>query len=124
VGIAARMRVSSATRPPSSGTFRSDLSSTRLPATSRSRTLRTRGLRDLVDQIDHPTRVSPLVVIPGDDLYQVAVRHRQAGVEDRAVRAADDVAGDDRIRGVLEDAGHRAPVRCGLERLVDLVACH
>ena len=42
VGSAARIRVSSATRPSSSGTFRSARTSTRLPVTSASRTERAR----------------------------------------------------------------------------------
>ena len=93
VGSAARIRVSSATRPPSSGTLKSTRTSTRRPASSASRTLALGNppprasivtvisgcsnpwrlsarslLEDLAGQLDAAVRVAPLVVVPGDRL--------------------------------------------------------
>ena len=77
---------------------------------------------DLLDQVGQAARVAPLVVVPRHDLDQVAVHHRELGVEDRAPVLADDVARDQRLLAVVEDTVRAAP-RCGrLERLVDLVA--
>ena len=59
----------------------------------------------LPHQLDHAVRVGPLVVVPGDDLHHALVdHHRRQRVEDRAVRVADDVGGDQRVGGELEDA--------------------
>ena len=61
-----------------SGTFRSARTSTRLPVDRAGRaTVRHHG-PTLCDQVDQPARVAPLVVVPGDDLDQVAVHHRRA----------------------------------------------
>ncbi len=70
VGSEARMRVSSATRPSSSGTLRSARTSTRLPATSASRTERgfLISLEQDSDEVDQPARVAPLVVVPAEHL--------------------------------------------------------
>ena len=57
------------------------------------------------DEVDDAVRVAPLVVVPGDDLDHRPVHHRgQLGVDDRGGRVPDDVRGDDRVLGVLEDA--------------------
>src|SRR3954447_8816902 len=117
VGRLARILVSSATSPPSSGTFRSARSRTRLPSTSASRTLALvserdalvsgtdrRRLQHLLRNVDAAIRVAPLVVVPGEELHECPVDHLGLlGVEDRGVRVGDDVRGDDRILGVLED---------------------
>ena len=116
---------------PSSGTFRSARSRTRLPPASASRTLafastaalRADGgrLEDLAGELDAAVRVSPLVVVPGEDLDHVALEHhRLARVEDRRVRVADDVGRDDRVLGVGEDPLERA-LGGGLDRAVDLL---
>src|SRR5690606_13519219 len=68
---------------------------------------------------DERGRVAELVVVPAQHLDLVADHLGHAGVEDRGVRVADDVAGDDRVLGVLEDA---LPLRLrggGLQRGVD-----
>src|SRR5919197_2215778 len=125
------MRVSSATRPSTSGTFRSARTSTRLPPTSASRTERgCRNLggdggrqrrRDLRNQVDEPARVAPLVVVPAEDLYQRPVRHRQLAVDDAPVRRVDDVGRDERYVGVLDDPLEAAGVRLRTIRVVDLL---
>src|SRR3712207_9186746 len=67
-------------------------------------------------------RSAPLVVVPRDDLDQAALEHRrELRVEDRRERRLDDVRGDDRVLGVLQDAGERAGVGLRAERLVDLL---
>src|ERR1051326_7249587 len=86
VGSDARMRVSSSTRPSARGTLKSTRTKTRLPCRSRSRIdsviarLKPRAalnaLRDeLAQQVDAAVRVAPLVVVPGEDLHEVAVHH-------------------------------------------------
>ena len=64
--------------------------------------------RDLLEEIGDPGRVAPLVVVPGDHLDRASLAsqdHRRERVEDRRVRIADDVARDDRVLAVLQDAG-------------------
>src|SRR5262249_10412949 len=125
VGSEARMRVSSATSPSSSGTFRSARTSTLLPATSTSRTERgsfiPRASQQLADEVDETARVAPLVVVPAEDLDHAPVDPRQVTVEDAGVRGVDDVSGDDRLVGVPENPGERPRVRLRLEQRVDLV---
>src|SRR4051794_34353248 len=96
VGSDERIRVSSATSPPSSGTFRSARSRTRFPSTSASLTLALpnersgdasgtdRGrLQHLLRQIDAAVGVAPLVVVPGEELHEGPVDHLGLlGVED------------------------------------------
>src|SRR6476660_323310 len=125
-GTDALMRPSSVIVWPSSGTLRSARTSTRLPRRSpsarRSARVRTdlQVLADEHDDVDEAVGVSPLVVVPADDLDLVADDLGQARVEDARVRVGDDVAADDRVLGVLEDALERA-VRRRLDRRVDLV---
>src|SRR3954452_11829306 len=64
--------------------------------------------------------VAPLVVVPGDDLDQVAAHLGELRVEDALVRVGDDVARDDLVLDVLEDTLERA-LRGGLDRSVDLL---
>src|SRR5690606_32163866 len=76
------------------------------------------------DQVDDPVRVAPLVVVPGEDLDQVAAEHLgAAGVEDRGVRVSDHVGGDDVVLGVLDDPPERAIGR-RLHRGVHLLDRH
>src|SRR5690606_40242986 len=79
-----------------------------------------RGSDDL-GQVHETVRVAHLVVVPGQDLHQVAHRHRESGVEDRAVRRADDVGADQRLLAVGEHTGERALRGRGPERLVHLI---
>src|SRR4051812_22688752 len=86
--------------------------------------MRTRGPSEIAayehDDVDEAVRVAPLVVVPADDLDLVADDLGQARVEDARVRVGDDVAADDRVLGVLEDALERA-VGGRLDRRVHLV---
>ena len=124
----ARIRPSSVIVPsPSSGTFRSARTSTRLPAghPAASDGRRVPGPRserraDERDQVDQAVGVAPLVVVPADDLDLVADDLGQAGVEDAGRRVGDDVGGDDRVLGVVQDALERA-LGGGLDRGVDLL---
>ena len=128
VGSDARMRVSSATRPSSSGTFRSARTSTRCPATSASRTergptcLRTADREEATTfgQVDEPARVAPLVVVPAEDLHHRSVRHRQLAVEDARVRRVHDVGRDERIVRVAR--GCRRAGRVGAARKASLTS--
>src|SRR5512135_70911 len=109
VGMLARIRPSSVIRPSSSGTLRSLRTSTTRPATpsaTRSSTVRTTALgkpgADEVGQVDETLGVTPLVVVPADDLRLLAVRHGQLRVEGAGGRRADDVRGHDRVLGVVQ----------------------
>ena len=154
-GAAARMRPSSVMVVPSSGTLKSERTSTRLPRRSprsvdglhgsSSGRDRSRGVaRDDVRvparrgggargrrherllgmirdarprttvEVDEAVGVAPLVVVPGDDLDLVADHLGEAGVEDARGRVGDDVGGDDRVLGVLEDALELRPSAAAL----------
>ena len=58
-------------------------------------------------QVDEPARVAPLVVVPAEDLHDVARHHRQAAVEDARVRRVLDVRRDELVVRVLEDPVER-----------------
>src|SRR5919106_1097594 len=134
VGSEARIRVSSATPPPSRGTLRSARRRTLRPSTSASLTLALRNEREpvpsgtyggrlqhLLRQFDAALRVAPLVVVPREDLHELPVDDRGLlGVEDRRVRVGDDVGGDDRVLGVPKDPVQWPGSRL-LHRRVDLL---
>src|SRR5438067_10656749 len=130
VASEARRRVSSPTAPPFSGTLKSTRTSTRFPATTRSRTLRfriaTSGLPQTAraeerDQVGDPAAVAPLVVVPGHHLDHVtADRHRQRTVDDRRGRVALEVARHQRLLREGEDALEGTLGRLA-QRRVDLV---
>src|SRR3954465_1568426 len=114
-------------RSSSSGTLRSERTSTPRPETpsaSRSSSVFTgialERLTDQRDQVDDAVGVTPLVVVPGNHLGLVVDHLRQARVEYRAVRVGDDVARDNRRVVVLQDTLQRA-VRGRLHRGIDLV---
>src|SRR6476659_6190405 len=72
--------------------------------------------------VEHAVREAPLVVVPGRDLDERAVR-RHAGerrVEDRAGGIVVEVRRDERLGVVLEDALEIA-IAAGLHRLIHLV---
>src|SRR5207302_3014452 len=122
VGSEARIRVSSATRRSSSGTFRSERTRTCLSRTSALSTDRgRRKLEQPVDQVGQARRVAPLVVVPADHLDLVPVRHRREPVDDAGRRVPDDVRGDDRILRVLEDPVPAVRAGRAAERLVHVV---
>src|SRR5450755_3003047 len=74
-------------------------------------------------QVDEPAGVAPFVVVPAEYLGEAARGLGQAGVEDARGGIADDVAGDQRVGAVVQDAGHRACRRL-LERAVDVRGGH
>src|SRR5581483_1813961 len=127
VGTDATMRPGSVICPSSSsGTLRSERTRTPRPETPSARrssrvliAISLQRLADQRDQVDEAVAVTPLVVVPRDDLGLVVDHLGQTGVEDRAVRVGDDVAGDDRRVVVLEDALHPA-LGGRLERSVDV----
>src|SRR5204863_350669 len=95
--------------------------------TSRSRTEslvigRLPHLRDHhLRQLRHAAGVAPLVVVPADELEEVLVElDAAARVEDRGAAVVDEVAGDDLVLGVAQDA---LEVGLGglLHRALDLV---
>ena len=61
----------------------------------------------LLHQLDNTVGVTPLVVIPADDLeHALAHHHGAASVEDRAVRVANDVRADKCVLGVFKNTFH------------------
>jgi hypothetical protein len=62
-----------------------------------------------LQRVDHSVGEAPLVVVPGDHLHVAAVDAGESSVEDGRGGVADDVGGDQRVVGVLEDAGERPP---------------
>src|SRR5687768_6589511 len=139
VGSASTMRASSVMTclpfDSSSGTLKStrmkrrlfSISSSRIGVMRSSVVMRDpRGRRsqfraDELSELDHAVREAPLVVVPAEDLREVlALNLRDGGVEDRRVRIADEVARDERLVAVKEDALEGA-VRRALHRRVDRV---
>src|SRR5947207_15958721 len=111
------MRVSSVIRPSSSGTLKSARTNTRVPFKSeRSLTVRFPivetvegsapiARRHVTNQVLHPVREAPLVVVPGEDLGQVAVDHLgERGVDDGRVRVAAEVDRDQLLVRTVEVA--------------------
>src|ERR1700694_4435492 len=101
------MRVSSAMRPcSSSGTLKSTRSITRLPRTSTSRTVAfsrlamLEALPDELRKVGDAAGVAPFVVVPGDHLEEVvADEHGGEAIDDRGVRIATEIRGDERLFG-------------------------
>src|SRR5512137_1264463 len=123
VGSEALIRLSSRIAPLSSrGTLKSTRRKTRLPLTSRSVTkFMSASLGDVLGQVDKPAGIAPLVVVPGDDLDQVAVEDLgREQVDDAGPGVAQEIAGDERLVGDAEDALERAG-RGGLEGGVDVL---
>src|SRR4030095_4828966 len=98
------MRVSSAIRPSLSGTLKSTRTKARLPARSTSlmESLGNAPLHQHADEVDTSARVAPLVVVPGQNLHEIAIH-------DFRVRRVDDT----RIRIALEVHGHEFICRIG-----------
>ena len=69
-------------------------------------------------QANESVRVAPLVVVPRENLHQVADDLGLGCVEDRGVGVAHDVGGDDRIFGVLKNTLELA-LSSGLDRSLD-----
>ena len=69
------------------------------------RLVSTVDLGDVREEVEHTAGVAPLVVVPGDELDEVVVEgDTSLGVEDGGGLVAVEVAGDDVILGVGEDA--------------------
>src|SRR5674476_1354015 len=74
-----------------------------------------------VDEVHDAVRVAPLVVVPGQDLEpSVAIGAGGEGVENRRMRVADDVGGDQRHLAVLHDPPHR-PLGRGPDRRIHVL---
>jgi hypothetical protein len=67
--------------------------------------LRAINLGNVRDEVEHTTAVTPLVVVPADKLDELVVESNTGlGVEDRRVGVAVEIAGDDLVFGVGENA--------------------
>src|SRR5579864_6024997 len=130
VGRVSRMRVSSLTRPSSdNGTLKSTRMKTRWPSSfkscieslamvSASRSEPFFG--DEVDEVAHAARISPLVVVPGDDFHTVTRNYpSEERVYDGGPIVAAVIDRDQLFGGVAENTLHRS-IGCGLEHFVDL----
>ena len=63
------------------------------------------NLGDIGKEIQHTAGVTPLVVVPGDQLDEVSVeRDTSLGIEDGGVVVADQISGDELILGVSQYA--------------------
>ena len=61
--------------------------------------------KELTDKVEAAAGVAPLVVVPGNELDEVLVQlDTSRGIEDRRVRVAVEVRGDESVLGVREDA--------------------
>lgn len=59
---------------------------------------------DVDEEIDDTARVTPLVIVPGDELQEVLVQlDTGVGIEDGGVGVAGEIGGDDGVFGVAED---------------------
>src|SRR5690625_4890236 len=76
-------------------------------------------LTNVDGQVHQAAGVSPLVVVPGNDLHLVADDASQFSIEDGGGRVGDDVTGNQRVLGVLQDALQRS-FGSFLHRCVDL----
>lgn len=62
-------------------------------------------LGGIEEQIADTVGVAPFVIVPGNDLDKLLVKHdTSVGIEDARGVAADEVSGDDAVFGVLDDA--------------------
>src|SRR5436189_6413849 len=120
VGRVPRMRVSSVMWPlSSSGTLKSARMMTRFPRSGRSSMVTLfRCMRNgpvcsaagghVFDEVPDPTRVAPLVVIPGDDLHHaLVVPSVLLGVHDGRLGIPYHVHSYTRISRILPAASHR-----------------
>jgi hypothetical protein len=67
--------------------------------------LRTIGLGSKHKQIAHPARVTPLVIVPSDQLDEVFVELDASGsIKDGRSGVADEISGDNGVFGIFDDA--------------------
>jgi hypothetical protein len=65
-------------------------------------------LGDIGQEIQDTTRITPLVIVPGDEFNEMVVQgDTSLSVEDGGVSVAVEIGGDDFILGVSEDACRR-----------------
>src|SRR5450756_2584642 len=82
---------------------------------------RSEPLGDDPDEVRDAAAVAPLVVVPRDDLHEVAAQdHRACAVDDRRARVAAEVGAHKRLVTDAEDALHGAG-RGGPEGRVELL---
>jgi hypothetical protein len=75
------------------------------PCMNATELLRAINLGNVRDEVEHTTAVTPLVVVPADKLNKLVVESNTClGVEDRRVGVAVEVAGDDLVLSVGENA--------------------
>src|SRR5689334_6255112 len=80
------------------------------------------GFPDVQGHLAEPAGIHPLVVVPGDDLHEVAVDDLgEFQVDDGRVLVLDEVRGYQRLFGYREDAFPARALRCLLEERVDLL---
>jgi hypothetical protein len=73
-------------------------------------------------KVANTSRVTPLVVVPRDQLDEGVVQHdASSGIEDGAGRVADKVGGDHGVLGVLKDTLEFRRLRGRLDRKLDFV---
>src|SRR5690625_2300372 len=89
------------------------------PSSLRGEVSASEALAHVLHEVHQRAGVAVLVVVPAEHLDLVADHLGEPGVEDRGVRVIDDVLGDDRVLGVLEDALPLRLLRGGLHRGVD-----
>lgn len=76
----------------------------------------------LTDQVNNTAGVTPLVVVPGDQLDEVGVQSNTGlGIEDGGAGVTVQVTGDNLVLGVAKDALELAGLGGGLHDLLDLV---
>src|SRR5574337_187001 len=131
------MRVSSTTLLSSRGTLKSTRRNTRFSRGSKSRTVSlsisaslspkaargpargSQALGHVGHEVGHAAALAPLVVVPGDDLHEVAAQdHGGGAVDDRGPAVAPEVAGDERLVAHAQDA-REGPRGGGPEGLVE-----
>src|SRR6266566_8081347 len=129
VGMAALIRVSSVMCSSASrGTLKSTRTSTRLPATWMSRMVflfiiyhsRLKAfLCNEVCQVGNAARVTPLVIVPGENFNHIATKdHSQESIDDRGVRIATEVGRNKRLLRIFKNAFERTS-RGYLESIVN-----
>src|SRR6185437_13323898 len=106
--------------PWSCGTLKSARSRTRASARlrSRSESFAMGSAREAGEEVAHAAGVSPLVVVPSHDLHAAAADDfGELGVHNRRTLVAAEVAGDQFLLFVSQDAVH-GPGGCGLKGAV------
>src|SRR5690606_1857449 len=125
VGATARTRVRSVAEPSFIGRLRSTRTSATLPATSprSSRVLNpaiavtwSEEACHHLGSVDHPVGETPFIIVPAHHTGKLAFHHRGLkAVDCRTGRPVVEVAGDERLVGIVQHAFH-LPVRGRLER--------